>query len=158
MILPKWNRVERARRCTISYRDPDYVKYYDLDSSDFEYLVTKLQQGLRLTDEERDRYGVYILTICLIVQENPKFKMKSVREREEMIEQQYYELLLGISNFDPKKGKIYSYAYRIGYTAACHYYTDKIKDKKKRDKIEQHCREELEDYMREFTTHKGERH
>ena len=102
--------------------------------------------------------GIYILTICIIVQENKKFKTKPLTEREEMLDQQYYELLCAINGFNSSRGKIYSYAYRIGYTAACHYYTLKIKDKKKKDTIEQHCQEELDDYMREFSTHKTETH
>lgn len=64
----------------------------------------------------------------------------------------------GIQRFNSKKGKIYSYAYRIAYTAACHYYTNKINDKKKKDAIEQHCNEELDDYMREFSDNKVPRH
>lgn len=158
MLLPRWSKVDRTRKCNISYKDPMYVKYYDLDSSDFEYLVTKLQNNERLTEEENDRYGIYILTICLIVQEHKKFKMKPLWEREEMIEQQYYELLCAITGFNPDKGKIYSYAYRIGFTAACHYYTNKINDKKKKDILEQHCKEELEEYMSEFSDHKTPRH
>lgn len=158
MQLPRWMKVNRSRKCDIDHKDSDYVKYYDLDSNDFEYLVTKLKNNQTLTKEENDRYGIYILTICLIVQENKKFKTKPLLEREEMLDQQYFELLCAIKGFKPDKGKIYSYAYRIGYTAACHYYTDKIDDKKKRDAIEQHCNEELEEYMREFSTHKTERH
>lgn len=97
MRLPRWNTVNRTRKHNISYKDPEYVKYYDLDSADFEYLVSKLQRNERLTRDENDRYGIYILTICLIVQENKQFKIKPLWEREEMLEQQYYELLLRYS-------------------------------------------------------------
>lgn len=159
MILPRWKSVQRRRNCNIRYDDPDYVKYYDLDSSDFEFLVSKLQHNIRLTEEENDRYGTYILTICLIVQEHKKFKMKPLFEREEMLDQMYYELLCAITGFNSSKGKIYSYAYRIGFTAACHYYTNKINDKKKCDAIEEHCLAELNEYLDEFTTtHKTQRH
>ena len=158
MQLPRWHKVNRTRKCNISYKDPMYVKYYDLDSTDFEYLVSKLQNNQRLTEDENNRYGIYILTICLIVQEHKQFKMKPLWEREEMLDQMYYELLCAITGFNSAKGKIYSYAYRIGYTAACHYFTNKIDDKKKRDAIEEHCKEELESYLYEYSSHKTERH
>lgn len=158
MRLPRWRKIERRRRCNISYKDPEYVKYYDLDNDDFETLVLKLKNNERLTDDENDRYGIYILTICLIVQYHVKFRNKTIAEREELLEQQYFELLQAIQGFEPDKGKIYSYAYRIGFTAACHYYTDKIKEKKKRDSITEHCERELEDYYSEYSSHKVERH
>ena len=34
----------------------------------------------------------------------------------------------------------------------------KIDDKKKRDAIEEHCKEELESYIYEYSSHKTERH
>lgn len=158
MLLPRWHKVNRTRKCNISYKDPMYVKYYDLDSTDFEYLVSKLQNNQRLTEDENNRYGIYILTICLIVQEHSKFKNKPVWEREEMIETQYFELLSGITTFNPDKGKIYSYAYRIAYTAAVHYYTNNMDDAEKRKAIIEHCMEELRDYLEEYTDHKIKRH
>lgn len=97
MLLPRWTDPHRKRNCSISYSDKDFTPYYDLDLSDFEYLVSKLQRNERLTRDENDRYGIYILTICLIVQENKQFKIKPLWEREEMLEQQYYELLLRYS-------------------------------------------------------------
>lgn len=154
MIIPRWKDPQRKRMLTISYSDKDYTKYYDLDSTDFEYLVSKLKNNERLTKEENDRYGVYILTISLIVQEHSKFKNKSVLEREEILEQQYMELLQYIKGFNPNKGKLYSYAYRIAFTAACHYYTFKMKEKEQQEKITAHIKEELEDYYSEIISHK----
>lgn len=133
MIIPHWKDPNRKRKISISYNDKDYTKYYDIDSTDFEYLVSKLNNNERLTKEENDRYGIYIITICLIVQEHSKFKNKSVIEHEEILEQQYMELLQYITGFNPNKGKLYSYAYRIAYTAACHYYTFKKKEKEELD-------------------------
>lgn len=60
----------------------------------------------------------------------------------------------GIQCFNSEKGDIYSYAYRIAYTAALHYYSNIVKEKKKKVAIEQHCQEALDDYMREYSTHK----
>ena len=158
MRLPRWRKIERRRRCNISYLDPEYVKYYDLDNDDFETLVLKLKNNERLTEAENERYGIYILTICLIVQYHVKFRNKTIAEREELLEQQYWELLQAIQGFEPDKGKIYSYAYRIGFTAACHYYTN-IQDQRKKDKrIIEHCQACLDDYYSEYSTHKVERH
>ena len=146
MIIPHWKDPNRKRKISISYNDKDYTKYYDIDSTDFEYLVSKLNNNERLTKEENDRYGIYIITICLIVQEHSKFKNKSVIEHEEILEQQYMELLQYITGFNPNKGKLYSYAYRIAYTAACHYYTFKKKEKEEQEKIITHIKEEQDDY------------
>lgn len=146
MIIPHWKDPNRKRKISISYNDKDYTKYYDIDSTDFEYLVSKLNNNERLTKEENDRYGIYIITICLIVLEHSKFKNKSVIEREEILEQQYMELLQYITGFNPNKGKLYSYAYRIAYTAACHYYTFKKKEKEEQEKIITHIKEEQDDY------------
>ena len=148
MKLPIWKNPNRTRNNSIRYTDKDYVKYYDLDLQDLSELIDKLRNEERLNEQENDRFGIYLITIALIVQENPKFKNKSLNEREEMLDQQILELLTGLPHFDKDKGSsIYSYAYRIGYTAACHYYTNKIKDYKKQKAIEDHCMSELNDYL-----------
>lgn len=155
MKLPTWRKVDRRRKIHISHEDPEFVKYYDLDLLDFTNLVIKLRNKERLTEKENDRYGLYILTIALIVQENNKFKQKPLCEKESMIEYQYMELLSGLPTFNPNKGcSIYSYAYRIGYTSACHYYSDMISEAEEWKAIEEHCKQELEDYYYEFNDHK----
>lgn len=155
MQIPLWKDPQRKRNIHASYLDIDYVKYYDLDLQDLTELVDKLRNKERLSEQENDRYGIYLITICLIVQENPKFKNKSRFEREEILDQQLFELLTGIKSFNPNKGSsIYSYAYRIAYTAACHYYTFKNKDKLEQDKIMEHVKEELDDYYYEFSSHR----
>lgn len=158
MIIPRWRKIDRRRKLTIKYSDPEFNVYYDLDTEDFQNLVMKLKNGDMLTEEENNRYGIWILTICMIVQEHSKFKNKPVWEREEMIEQQYFELLSGITTFNPDKGKIYSYAYRIAYTAAVHYYTNKAADAEKQNIIIEHCMDELKDYLEEYNDHKIKRH
>ena len=158
MIIPRWRKINRRRKLTIKYTDPEFNVYYDLDTEDFQNLVMKLKREEILTEEENNRYGIWILTMCMIVQEHSKFKNKPVWEREEMIEQQYLELLSGITTFNPDKGKIYSYAYRIAYTAAVHYYTNKTDDAEKQNIIIEHCMEELKDYLEEYNDHKTKRH
>lgn len=97
MHIPTWTDPHRKRNCSISYSDKDFTPYYDFDKTDFKNLVLKLKSGQRLTAAENDRYGMHILTICMIVQENARFKLKPRTEKEEMLEQQYYELLLRYS-------------------------------------------------------------
>lgn len=154
MIIPKWRAVDRKRKIKISYTDPDYRRYYDVDLDDFQQLVIKLKNNERLTDAENNRYGDYILAMCVMVLEGPKFRDKPRNEKEEILEQQYFEMLPGLKLFNPNKGKLYSYAYRIGYTSACHYYTMKIDDKKRQDLIEEHCKQAYEDYCEDVNDHK----
>lgn len=158
MRIPTWRDPNRKRRLDIRYSDPDFSKYYDIDLEDFTALVLKLKQGEKLTEIENDRYGNYILAICIIVMEGPKFRTKTRAEKEEVLEQQYMELLPGLKLFNPDKGKIYSYAYRIGYTAACHYYTNKIEQHKRQEAIDNHCQEEYDLYLDEYATHKVNTH
>lgn len=158
MRLPTWKDPHRKRLCDIRYTDPNYCKYYDIDLVDFEQLINKLKKGETLSEAENNRYGIYILTVCVIVLEGPKFKNKPREEKEEVIEQQYFEMLPGLKLFNPDKGKLYSYAYRIGYTSACHYYTGKSDEYKRQKSIEEHCQEEYDLYLDEYRTHKVNTH
>lgn len=154
-ILPKWHPVKRKRKLDISYKDKEYVKYYDLDLEDFSNLVVRLHDKKRLNETENDRYATYIYTMIYIVLSNPKFEKKPYDEREELAEQAIYELLTGLPSFNKYKGSsIYSYAYRICFTAFCHVYTTKERDKKKREAIMAHCLEELDEYISAISSHK----
>lgn len=150
----KWKNPGRKRRTDISYTDSDYTKYYDVDIKDFEALVTKIQSGIHLNEVENNRYGDYILTMCNIVQEGPKFKNKPYKDKCDMLELMYFDMLNGMKYFNPSKGKIYSYSYRIGYIAGIHYYTNAVKNKKKKDAIMKHCMDELSEYLDGISTHK----
>lgn len=148
MNIYRWNNPGRKRKTEISYTDGDYCKYYDLDLEDFTRLVSRLHDGKRLTAEENNRYAVYIYTVVNIVLENDKFKGKSRDEQEGLADQAVYELCTGLPCFNAAKGSsIYSYAYRICYTAFCHYYTNREKDRKKQESIMEHCMEELREYL-----------
>lgn len=148
MNIYRWNDPGRKRKTEISYTDGDYCKYYDLDLEDFTGIVTKLHNKERLTPAENDRYAVYIYTVINIVLENDKFKGKSRDEQEGLADQAVYELCTGLPCFNAAKGSsIYSYAYRICYTAFCHYYTNREKDRKKQESIMEHCMEELREYL-----------
>lgn len=154
-ILPKWKNPGRKRKLDISFKDNNFTKYYDLDLDDFTNIVVKLHNKEQLENEQNDRYAMYIYTIIYIVLENPKFSKKPYDEREELADQAIFELLNGLPTFNIEKGSsIYSYAYRICYTAFCHVYTKKAKDLAKQEAIIAHCLEELDEYIDSITDHK----
>lgn len=125
----KWRNPGRKRKHDLSYTSTDFVKGYDLDQADFTYLNEKKKKNEPVTREENDRYGIYIMTMIEIVLEGRKFKNKPFDEKCELRDQMIYELLQAIRGFDPNRGsKIFSYAYRCAYVAACHYYTAKQKE------------------------------
>lgn len=154
MIIPRWSKVNRKRQIQISYKDPNFVRYYDLDLKDFTDIVLKLKKNEDLSVSENYRYGLYIMTMCIIVQEGPKFVMKTKDEKEKMIEVQYYELLTKIHNFDPALGSIYSYSYKIAWNAGIHYFKELIKNDKKEKRIQAHLDACTMDYNSEITSGK----
>lgn len=156
MIIPRWSKVNRKRQIQISYKDPTFVRYYDLDLEDFKDIVLKLKRNEDLSVSENYRYGLYIMTMCIIVQEGPKFVMKTKDEKEKMIEVQYYELLTKIHTFDPALGSIYSYSYKIAWNAGIHYFKELIKKEKREKKVNKHLDECYLDYMSEITQGKKE--
>lgn len=157
MIIPRWKDPHRRRSMKISWNSPDYAKYYDLDVSDFTQLTKKIHDGQDLSEMENDRYGVYILTTCIAVLGGPKFVLKPKREKEQIIEQQYLELLCKLpKNFDEGAGSIHSYAYRIAYTSAIHYYEDLTTEYHKEKKIQDHLDTCMEDYLAEVREGKTE--
>lgn len=129
MELIKWKNPGRKRHQDISYTSPEFVPFYDLDQTDFTYLNEKKKKNEVLTRDENDRYGIYIMTMIEIVLEGRKFKNKPFNEKCELRDQMVFELLQAILGFDPSRGsKIFSYAYRCAYVAACHYYSEKQKE------------------------------
>lgn len=134
----KWKNPNRRRKIKAVHTDNDFVVGYDLDNDHLTELVLKLKNGGSLDLREDYWYGVYLQTIINCVLENPKFKFKSESEKSNLRDQMAFELCQAILGFDETRGSnIYSYAYRCGYTAACHYYTNLEKDKKLERKIEE---------------------
>lgn len=153
--LERWSNPGRPRNCKADYNSPDYCKYYDLDLKDFTNLARKLRNKQRLTEEENNRYALYLYTIIYIVQENPKFKNKPKQEREELFDKAIYELLIAIPKFDEARGSsIYSFAYRCCYIAFIHYYNE-LKVETNRDKqMNKHLWECFNEYKQDILGHK----
>ena len=151
----RWRNPGRKRIIGINYQNPQYVVGYDLDNEDFAMIVGKLKEFGSITRDEDIRYGNYIRTMMEIVLENTRFKNKTVDEKFGMRDIMYYELCSGIRSFDvTKQSGIFSYAYRIAYVAGVHYFTNKEKERVKKEKIVNHCIEELQEYLDSITDHK----
>lgn len=128
------NKPNRKRITDISYKDKEYVPYFDIDKKDFESIVLKLNHGETLTKEENKRYGEYILSVTESILEGPKFRAKPNDEKEELRDKIYFEILTQVpEHYKEPRGTIYNYSYRCGYLAAIHYYTDQVKESKKYD-------------------------
>ena len=152
--LERWNNPGRPRNCKADHNSPDYCKYYDLDLCDFTDLAGKLRNNQRLTEEENDRYAVYLYTIIYIVLENPKFKNKPKCEKEELFDRAIFELLTAIPKFDSDRGSsIYSFAYRCTYNAFIHYYTELKVEANREKQLVVHLWDCWKDYRDEVQGH-----
>ena len=151
MMIPAFRQTKRRRKLSISFSDPDFVKYYDLDSEDLRNLVIKLKNGEVLTGQENDRYGVHILTLCRMVLAHQKFRNAPMPVKSAIVDEMYFELLSKLHKFDPSHGSsVFSYAYRIGYTAGIHYFKREERTKRHDLIIADHCKECINDYLEEI--------
>lgn len=128
------NKPNRKRITDISYKDKEYVPYFDIDKKDFESIVLKLNKGVSLSKEENKRYGEYVLSVTESILEGPRFRAKPNDEKEELRDKIYFEILTQVpEHYKDPRGTIYNYSYRCGYLAAIHYYTDAVKESKRFD-------------------------
>lgn len=149
-MIPAFKQTKRKRKLSISYNDCEFVPYYDLDSEDLRNLVIKLKNGEVLTCQENDRYGVHILTLCRMVLAHQKFRNAPMPVKSAIVDEMYFELLSKLHKFDPSHGSsVFSYAYRIGYTAGIHYFKREERTKRHDLMISNHCQECLEEYLAE---------
>jgi hypothetical protein len=154
MRIPEYHCHDRNRKCSISYLDPDFRRLYDLDKADFQSLVQKLQLNIPLDYRENMRYGDYLLTMCLIVLEHIQFRKKTKSTKEKILDDMYMKLIEKVTNFDPNKGSVYSYAYRLAFTAGCNYFNDLIRDQKNQKKLDEHVRSCVEEYLDDVSDHR----
>ena len=141
------NKPNRKRIIDISYKNKEYVPYFDIDKKDFESIVLKLNHGETLTKEENKRYGEYVLSVTESILEGPRFRAKPNDEKEELRDKIYFEILTQVpAHYKEPRGTIYNYSYRCGYLAAIHYYTDAVKESKRYDDAQ----EGLQNYYKEI--------
>ena len=141
------NKPSRKRIIDISYKNKEYVPYFDIDKKDFESIVLKLNHGETLTKEENKRYGEYVLSVTESILEGPRFRAKPNDEKEELRDKIYFEILTQVpAHYKEPRGTIYNYSYRCGYLAAIHYYTDAVKESKRYDDAQ----EGLQNYYKEI--------
>ena len=149
--IPRWSDPHRRRILNISYKDPRFCRYYDLDQVDFTYLVSKMKINTPLSDTENDRLGMHIYTMILNVLETPKWKKKSKEEREDLLEFASFELLQALPKFDPSLGKkIYSYAFTCCVNAFNLKYRKDKRERNKDDKIQGHLAKCFFEYLGEI--------
>ena len=146
-----WTPVKRKRCNTLSYTDPAYVLGYDLDMDDFTELVATYNSRNLVNQEELRLYD-YIRTMVNIVLENPKLK-PSKNEMDGITDAMFMDGW-GAMKYIKDGKKPYSYIYRSMYTAACRFYTRKIKDREKSEAIAEHVNEVFTDWLESVIDHK----
>lgn len=151
MLLIRWSPVDRKRRNDIQYSAPEYVVGYDLDMDDFSALVDKYNTE-EITESEKNRLHIYVLTMLQIVTENPKINPKP-GEIEDLVDAMYLDAWNALHYI--KKGvKPYSYIYRAAYTSACRFYKQRITNRNKELAILSHLMEEFNDYKESISDHR----
>lgn len=153
MNVVTWTDPDRKRRPDIRYYDPDFTDYYDIDRTDYADLVNKMKNNEELSEAENTRYGKYVLAIIECVLENSKFRNNPESEKYQLRDQMYYELLINIRSWQGK-ANIFNYAYRIAYCAGCHWYTNRNKEFKKSEIINDHLEDVYEEYYKDVAGHK----
>lgn len=146
-----WTPVKRKRCNTLPYTSTEYVLGYDLDMEDFTQLVATYNTRALLRDEENRLYD-HIRTMVNIVLENPK--LKPSKDEIDGITDSMFMDGWGALKYIKGGKKPYSYIYRSMYTAACRFYTRKIKEREKAEAIADHVNEVFTDWLESVTDHK----
>lgn len=152
--LPKWKEVNRRRIHQISYKDPQFVKFYDLDQTDFSALALKLKLGFKLNDAEDYRYWMHIVTVVLQVLEKPEWKEKPYREKCDMYEFVVPKMLKAIPTYDPAKGSILNIAFQACKNGFFMFYRRKQQANNKSKRIQDHLDSCFSDYISEINSGK----
>lgn len=87
----------------------------------FQDLVTRQQDGEKLSYLENELYGQLLWSLAAIVIKNTKFRHQDPEIKFECKAEMVSNVLeKALRNYDPTKGAAYSYCYRLMYTAAVH--------------------------------------
>lgn len=154
MEIITWNKISRKRSNLIPHDSPDFNRGYDLDMADFTALVGKYNDKT-LTHTEEERLYLYVMTMINIVLENPKLNPTKV-EMDALTDAMFLDGWNALHYIKDGR-KPYSYIYRSMYTAACRYYKKVIKDREKKEQLNQWIDDAYAEYMESVGTGKTPR-
>ena len=154
MEIITWNKISRKRSNLIPHDSPDFNRGYDLDMADFTALVGKYNDKT-LTHTEEERLYLYVMTMINIVLENPKLNPTKV-EMDALTDAMFLDGWNALHYIKDGR-KPYSYIYRSMYTAACRYYIKVIKDREKKEQLNQWKDDAYAEYMESVGTGKTPR-
>ena len=151
MELLKWRAVGRKRRNDLPFADPAYVRGYDLDMADFTLLVDRYNAG-PLSRPDESRLFDHVMTMLNIVLENPKINPLP-GEMDGLSDRMFLDMWNAL-HYIRSGTRPYSYVYRAGYTAACNFFKQQIREREKEEAIEKHLAECFAAWQDECSTHK----
>lgn len=149
--LPRWKPVNRLRLLKISYRDPQFVQFYDLDQQDFSSIALKLKNGIRLSENEDYRYWVHVATVILQVLEKPEWKAKSYKEKCSLYEFALPRVLKAVPSYDPARGTVLNIAFQACKNGFNMYYRRMKQTANKEKRIQDHLESCFSDYISEIS-------
>lgn len=151
MELLIWKPIDRKRQKDISYESPEFNKGYDIDMEDFTSLVGKYN-ARTLTNAEENRLYMYIMTMMNIVLENPKVN-PTKGEMNDLTDMMFMDGWNSLHYI--KEGvKPYSYVYRSMYIAVCKFYKKAIKERERKELLEELIDEAYAEYKESVGTGK----
>lgn len=141
----KWKQVDRKRSNKISHTDPEFVRGYDLDMTDFTALVGKYN-AKTLTYKEECRLLDYVMTMMNIVLENSKVNPRGAEEMDGVTDLMFMDGWGALSHIEDGV-KPYSYIYRSMYIAVLRYYKKRYSDRRKQEAIDKLVEDAFAEYM-----------
>lgn len=142
----------RNRRYDLSYQDPEYIHYFDTDSSDLYMLMCKMKEGKRLDCFENDRWGEYILAaINANFYYRDAYWKKSIERKCEIAEFAITWILdRAVRFFKPgHPGKTAAYLLAVAKSGCARSCFKAWRARNKQEKILRHLEKCLEDYFSE---------
>lgn len=149
MEIITWKNINRKRSNLIPHDSPEFNRGYDLDMADFTALVVKYNDKT-LTHTEEDRLYLYVMTMMNIVLENPKLN-PTKSEMNALTDAMFLDGWNALHYIKDGR-KPYSYIYRSMYTAACRYYKKVIKDREKKEKLDEWIDDVYAEYVESVST------
>ena len=147
-FVPDHRRVGRYRTYDVSHLDPSYVWMYDLDRSDLEFLMRKKSVTDKLTFEENDRLGKYIITLIGVVLSGTTYVTKDLLLKKECMDFAIMYVLDSWQNSFSADTveRPAGFMWRCCSVACARFFRSKKRSKSKEDRISEHLNSCLTDY------------